>query len=184
MARRRRRTDEVGSGVIAGALTLVDQLPWLDELETPPKIDDISMLDGYLTAIIIGPCSIPPEEWLVDLLGERGRISTATGKTLAAIKAIASRFNVISQGLAVAPERHTPIFRKTDDGTVLAQPWCLGFLSGMRLRKPQCQPLRNLSRIEHGLLLPIFLHCTDQSGYQILGPSRPDAQTEGSLSNA
>jgi hypothetical protein len=43
------------------------------------------MLDGYLTAIVIGPQPIPPDEWFVDLLGERGRIATAFGKMLTAI---------------------------------------------------------------------------------------------------
>jgi hypothetical protein len=44
-----------------------------------------------LTAVVIGPRSIPPDEWFVDLLGERGRIATAFGQTLAAITAIVGR---------------------------------------------------------------------------------------------
>jgi uncharacterized protein len=47
----------------------LDQLDnWLRTLEPPSRVDGMSMLDGYLTAIIIGPCSIPPDEWFVDLL--------------------------------------------------------------------------------------------------------------------
>ena len=88
---------------------------WLDTLDPGPKVDGTSMLDGYLTAIVIGPCSIPADEWFVDLLGERGRIGTASGKALAAIMAIVGRFNVISEGLSTAPKRHAPIFEKTDD---------------------------------------------------------------------
>ena len=43
-----------------GVMTL-DQLDdWLRTLQSPAQVDSISMLDGYLTAIIIGPCSIPP----------------------------------------------------------------------------------------------------------------------------
>jgi len=99
---------------------------WLRALKPQPRVDGVSMLDGYLTAIIIGPCSIPADEWFVDLLGEHGRIATAAGPTLAAMQGIAARFNLISQGLSVAPSRHAPIFEKSDDGTVLAQPWCRG----------------------------------------------------------
>ena len=76
---------------------------WLHTLEPPPRVDGASMLDGYLTAIVIGPCSIPPDEWFVDLLGERGRIATASGTTMAAITSIVARFNAISEGLSLAP---------------------------------------------------------------------------------
>ena len=31
---------------------------WLYTLEPAPRVDGVSMLDGYLTAIVIGPCSI------------------------------------------------------------------------------------------------------------------------------
>jgi hypothetical protein len=30
---------------------------WLRTLQPPAQVDGMSMLDGYLTAIIIGPCS-------------------------------------------------------------------------------------------------------------------------------
>jgi uncharacterized protein len=154
---------------------------WLDTLDPRPTVGGTSMLDGYLTAIVIGPCSIPPDEWFVDLLGEHGYIGTATGNTLAAIKAIAGRFNAISEGLSTAPKQHAPIFEKMDDGTVLPHPWCMGFLAAMQLRFEAWQPLRDLNRIEHGLLLPILLYCVDPLGQPMLGPPRRGAETKAFL---
>jgi uncharacterized protein len=61
------------------------------------------MLDGYLTAIIIGPRSIQPDEWFDDLFGARGNIAVASGTMLAAITSIVARFNAISEGLSVKP---------------------------------------------------------------------------------
>ena len=78
------------------------------------------MLDGYLTAIVIGPCSIPPDEWFVHLLGERGRIATASGTALAALTTIATRFNAISEGPSLAPSKHAPLFEKTGRRTGVA----------------------------------------------------------------
>ena len=53
----------------AGPAMSLDQLDdWLDALDPRAKVDGASMLDGYVTAIVIGPCSIPPDEWFVDLL--------------------------------------------------------------------------------------------------------------------
>jgi uncharacterized protein len=162
----------------------LDQLnTWLNTLEPAPQVDGVSMLDGYLTAVVVGPCSIPPDEWFADLLGECGRIATASGKTLAAITAIVARFNTISEGLSVAPQQHAPIFEKMDDGTVLAEPWCMGFLAAMQLRRKDWQPLLDLQRIEHGLLLPVLVHCTDPFGQPLLGPLRDGPQTEEFLRN-
>ncbi len=184
MARRPRRAGQISTGAIEAALTREQLQTWLAELAPPSRVDGVSMLDGYLTAIIIGPCSIPPDEWFVDLLGQRGRIAGASGSTLAAIKAIASHFNVISQSLSLTPDRYAPIFEKMDEGTVLAQPWCMGFLAAMQLRLQQWQPLRDLTRIDHGLLLPILLHCTDQLGRPMLGPPREGPETETFLRDA
>jgi uncharacterized protein len=166
------------------ALSLEALQAWLRALRPPPRVDGVSMLDGYLTAIIIGPRAIPPDEWFVDLLGEHGHIAIAAGKTLAAIQAIAARFNAISETLSLAPSRHAPIFEKMDDGTVLAEPWCTGFLAAMQLRWKDWAALRDLRQIEHGLLLPILLHCTDAHGNPVLGPPREGPETEKFLREA
>jgi len=166
------------------AMNLEKLEAWLDRVDPQPRVDGVSMLDGYLTAIVIGPCSIPPDEWFTDLLGPNGHIGSANGERLAAITAIVARFNVISEGLSTAPKHHAPIFERRDDGTVHAEPWCMGFLAAMRLRRDAWRPLRNLDRIEHGLLLPILLHCTDHLGRPMLGPPREGAETEQFLRTA
>lgn len=166
------------------AMSLEQLNTWLNTLEPASKVDGTSMLDGYLTAIVIGPRLIPPDEWFVDLLGEHGHIATASGATLAAITAIAGRFNAISEGLSSVPEQHAPIFEKADDGTVLPQPWCMGFLAAMRLRLEAWRPLRDLNRIEHGLLLPILLYCVDLLGQPMLGPPREGPETEAFIRSA
>ena len=52
---------------------------WFDTLDPPARVEGVSMLDGYLTAIIVGPRSVPPEEWFDDLFGARGHIAAASG---------------------------------------------------------------------------------------------------------
>jgi uncharacterized protein len=178
-AQRPRRTRSAGR-----AINLEQLDAWLYTLEPAPRVNGTSMLDGYLTAIVIGPCSMPPEEWFVHLLGEHGRIATATGAALAALKAIVARFNAISEGLSLAPGKHAPVFEKTDRGLALPQPWCMGFLTAMRLRFDDWRPLLDLGRIEHGLLLPILLYCTDPLGRPMLGPPREGPETEEFLRTA
>jgi uncharacterized protein len=114
----------------------------------------------------------------------RGRIATAAGTTLAAVTAIVSRFNAISEGLATAPTRHGPTFEKTDGGLALPQPWCMGFLAAMRLRFDAWRPLLDLKRVDHGLLLPILLCFTDPFRAPLLGPPRAGAETEQFLHTA
>ena len=90
---------------------------WIEYLNPPPLIDGVSMLDGYLTATIIGPCFIDPHEWLHHMLGPHSGLGVEGTEQAAAIMAIVTRFNAISDGLATAPERYAPIFERTDDGT-------------------------------------------------------------------
>ena len=60
----------------------------------------------------------------------------------------------------------------------------MGFLTAMRLRFDDWRPLLDLGRIEHGLLLPILLYCTDPLGRPMLGPPRKGPETEEFLRTA
>jgi len=102
----------------------------------------------------------------------------------AAITAIVARFNAISEGLSLAPSKHAPLFEKTEGGLALPNRWCMGFLNAMRLRFDDWQPLLDLSRIDHRLMLPILLYCTDPLGRPILGPPREGPETEEFLRTA
>ncbi len=167
-----------------GTMSLETLDSWLETAVPTPKVDGVSMLDGYLTALVVGPCSIPPDEWFVDLLGVNGHIGAAQGQHLAAIMAVVARFNAIGQTLAETPDKNAPIFEREDDGRVLAAPWCSGFLTAMRLRWIAWQPMLDLDRIEHGLMLPILLHCTDETGRPMLGPPRSGPKTKEFLRDA
>ena len=157
----------------AQARSLEQLARWIERLEPSPLIDGLSMLDGCLTAIIVGPCSIDPYEWMRHMLGPHSAIGTDGSEQFATMQAIAARFNAISEGLATAPRDYAPIFERTDDGIVDASPWCTGFMAAMTLRAEAWRPLRDLHRIEHGLLLPILLHCTGSAGRPLFGPIRP-----------
>ena len=158
-------------------MTLEQLDAWFDELDPPGRVNGVSMLDGYLTALIIGPCSVPPDEWFDDLLGARGHIAVASGTMLTAIDTIVARFNAISDGLSTAPERHGPILEKTEEGLAHPHPWCLGFAAAMRLRLAAWRPLLNAD--SSPLLLPILIYCEDamDAPFADLPPGGPDIET-------
>jgi uncharacterized protein len=167
-----------------GAMDLESLDAWLGRTKPASKVDGVSMLDGYLAAIVVGPCAIPPEEWFADLLGVNGHIGSAHGKQLDAIMAIAARFNAIGEILSTTPAKYAPIFHRTDNGVVFAGPWCMGFLKAMQLRWDDWDPLRNTDRIEYGLLLPILLHCASEFGLPAPGPRLEGPDIEAFLKTA
>jgi uncharacterized protein len=157
---------------------------WLKREQPAGKINNVSMLDGYVTAIVVGPVSIPPDEWFVDLLGSNGHIGSAHGKALAAIQAISQRHNAIGDVLATAPQTYAPIFQRADDGTVFAEPWCLGFLTAMHLRWAAWKPLRDPARTEFSLTTPILFHCIDAVAAPLPGPKRNSRNAHLALRDA
>src|SRR4051794_35671662 len=76
---RRRRTSE--------AMSLEQLEDWIDHLDPSPLVDGVSMLDGYLTATVVGPCSVNPYEWMDHVLGPHGDIGMAGTTQTAAIMA-------------------------------------------------------------------------------------------------
>jgi uncharacterized protein len=134
----------------------------LDELEgflasdaVPEDCMDLEMLDGFLAAIVSGPESIQPSEWLPQVWSDGGRSATpAYGNSEQAqqIMTLILRHMVgIQRTLAESPTRFRPLLylpeekkpsqkaseRLPPEGTA----WCEGFMAGVKLRDDEWQPL-------------------------------------------
>lgn len=183
MSARRR---PASSSMAAVAMPLDELDRWLQErADQRPAATSIPMLNGYVAAIVAGPVSINPLDWICPLLAVDANAFNRGGTAeFAAISAIAQHHNDISNILSTAPHRFQPMHRREPNGDVDARPWCRGFYAAMRLRMSAWAPLLDLSNINHGLLLPILLHCVDDQGHPLLGPARKGRGTEEFLRNA
>jgi uncharacterized protein len=130
---------------------------WLASLDPPAA--GISMIDGYLAALVVSPQFIPPEDWLKPILGERvtwadeGTIEAAVRNTLF------QRYSEIGATLSGGPKRYAPVFMRTDDGEVLIEDFADGFYFGMRLSIDDWKPF--ISDPEIGMAMVAILgHCT------------------------
>jgi yecA family protein len=133
-----------------------------------PTAWSLSMLDGFVAAIVVGPVSIAPLDWICPLLGVEPEAFNHDTEEFAAIAAAAMRFNVIGKGLVEAPDQYEPLFLRSAGGEVDARPWCEGFYAAMQLRLLAWSRLMLPHSIEHGLLLPILFHCRDDAGRPVL----------------
>jgi uncharacterized protein len=134
---------------------------------------------------VAGPVSMSPLDWICPLLAI-GADAFNHGDTpeFAAISAVALRHNDISSTLSTAPDRFELMHRRKPNGDVDPRPWCQGFYAAMRLRISAWAPLLDASNVNHGLLLPILLHCRDDQGRPLLGPPRSGRQTGDFLRDA
>ena len=136
------------------------QDPELDELETflasdavPKDCMDLEMLDGFLTAIVSGPETIQPSEWLPQVWSDGGRTATpafASNDQAQRIMGLMLRHLVgIQRTLGESPTRFRPLLyvseeREADDNArtpLEATAWCEGYMAGVRLRDEAWQPL-------------------------------------------
>src|ERR1700751_2339338 len=149
MAKAARPLDELGEG--PGGRT-----------GRPPAATNLAMLDGYVTAVVVGPVSFDPREWICPLLAiDADAFNHGGTPEFAAISAVAGRHNDIGNILSTAPSRLDPISRRKPNRGVDARPWCEGFYAAMKLRMSAWAPLLDTDEINHGLLFPIFVHCVD-----------------------
>jgi uncharacterized protein len=136
-----------------------------------PKARSLSMLDGAIAAVVAGPVSMPPEEWVCPLLGVDPGAFNHDTEEFSAIAATLMRHNAISDTLSTKPESFEPLFVRAANGDVDAQPWCMGFYAVMKLRLLSWSRLLSPNTIEHALLLPILFHCVDENGRPVLDRS-------------
>jgi len=90
----------------------------------------MSGLDGYLTALIIGPRVIDPRQWIPELTGPEALNLPMETTEHRAVQTIVAEYNRISSSLAETPKDHRPRFTRIDDLTFDAMDWDVCFLIG------------------------------------------------------
>ena len=139
---------------------------YLESDRSPPGSMLISDLDGFLTAVAIGPVLIKPSEWLPVVWGGEQPVFADENEAQAVLGTIMNRYNEIIRD--VEQQSFEPIFWVDKAGTVIAADWAEGFAMAMGLRPKSWEPLFQSKK--HGrLLLPILALCSDDDGGSALG---------------
>ena len=172
--------------MVAAAMPLPELQRWLQgRIGRHPVATGIPMLDGYVAAIVAGPVSIDAPDWICPLIAV-GPDAFNHGGTpeFAAICAVARHHNDTSKVLSTAPHQFEPMHQRKANGEVDPRPWCRGFYAAMQLRLSAWTPLLDTGNVNHGLLLPILLHCRNDQRQPLLGPARKGRENRQFLRNA
>ena len=142
--------------------TELDELDrFLESAATPARCMGLSMLEGFLTALAIGPTLVLASEWVPEVWGEQGDdlLVFESEKEATRIVGLLMRFfNGIVATFREAPEKFTPLLNEWEkDGKpcLSGQEWCTGFMRGVALRSKDWEPLFKDDKHSH-LLAPIL----------------------------
>jgi uncharacterized protein len=133
---------------------------------------NVEALDGYLTALLVGPrsaASLPGSAWMPVVWGGDGTPAPAPFSSQKQRKRTAQlvlrHLHTIDEALHKAPARWEPVFSLADTGQqelADAEDWCIGFLQATELAPDAWGALFEDSRLAP-LLAPIVLLGGDES---------------------
>jgi uncharacterized protein len=128
---------------------------------------DVSMLDGFLTALAVGPNNLAPSLWLPEIWGQG--VTWPSDKIAERMRALVLRHaNCLLLFLREEPEAFEPLLLERDDENQKVVPviegWCIGFVRGMALDEASWKPL--LEDDENGVLLDVILLHGTEHGMQ------------------
>jgi uncharacterized protein len=151
----------------------------LDEFLTSDGAPDRSMalsnLDGFLTAVAIGPDRIKPSEWLPRIWGDEAPEFLSEEEANRVIGTILGRYNQIITQLRDDPGRYQPLIRQNEHGQVIARDWVAGFMDGVALRFHGWQALLKSKEYRNDFA-PIAVHLTDAQGNSPLNPEEENVK--------
>lgn len=111
-----------------------EQLDRLEALLEEPILEEAMRLDeiqGFLCAALAGPCAIPEESWMVDILGNETVLHDPVGQEAAhLLRAFAAALeDELSDG--IAPQLLLYPQEDDEDSPSDYLPWCQAYLSGV-----------------------------------------------------
>jgi uncharacterized protein len=124
---------------------------------------DISMLDGFLTALAVGPNTLSPSQWLPAVWG-RQEVAWGDKRQAERIMSLIFRHaNAILFYLRDEPDTFEPLlYEREAEGQAIPiiDEWCAGFVAGMALDEAGWQELLDSAEGDE-LLYPILLYGTE-----------------------
>ncbi|MBC8129100.1 MAG: UPF0149 family protein [Rhizobiaceae bacterium] len=107
----------------------------------PPEYDAMTLgeLDGFIAGVIICPEEIPAEEWLGALWRDAAEDGTPLdpAPTAALSADILDHYRRVSLELKAGEEGYAAIYyTDPDDGSLVWEPWAIGFGEAIQLRMP------------------------------------------------
>jgi uncharacterized protein len=125
---------------------------------TPEDAMDIAMLDGFLTALAIGPHTLPPSAWMPLVWG--GEMAWQSREQADRMIGLVFRHaNSIVFHLRDEPDTFEPLlYEREHEGALVPvlDEWCTGFVEGMALDEEGWLPLVESAEGDE-LLYPILL---------------------------
>ncbi|MBK1671542.1 hypothetical protein CKO28_26440 [Rhodovibrio sodomensis] len=159
----------------ANAMGVEELAAYLAEATLNPPIADLATLDGYLSALVVGPKFIHPQQFMPEVLGPKADLSlTAWTEALRAVQGIAAEYNRIATTLSDQPRAYAPRFGRTADGHTDPSPWCDGFGRAIRPRRRLWKRLLDTGRAEFRMIDPILAHASPATARALLGPKALD----------
>src|SRR3954470_3617614 len=113
--------------------------------QSPPECMLLSDLDGFLTAVAIGPEVVIPSEWLPHVWGGEEPVFDDHLQASAILGTIMGRYNMILREIEEGV--FGPLFGETVDGTVIVADWAEGFMQAVALRADAWEPLMRSRRL-------------------------------------
>jgi len=135
----------------------------------------LSDLDGFLTAVAIGPEPIPASEWLHQIVGSNRPVFGSEELRELLDDMLKDRFDGIVDMLERYPEAYEPdIFEDPETGETTVEAWAEGFLWGVRLRGRAWQAIIR-SEVGRTYFTPIALFMRNHEGnYALTADDVPD----------
>jgi uncharacterized protein len=159
----------------AAPMSLQELDEFLTSDETPDGSMAVSNLDGFLTAVAIGPDRIKPSEWLPRIWGDETPEFLSEEEANRVIGTILGRYNQIITQLRDDPDRYQPLIRQNEHGQVIARDWVAGFMDGVALRFHGWQTLLKSKEYRNDFA-PIAVHLTDAQGNSPLNPEEENVK--------
>lgn len=143
---------------------------------------ELSTLDGFLTALAIGPELVKPSEWWPKVWGDHEPEWSTPAEAEKIFQIIVLRYNEILRAVSAGTKFFEPLFLESPDGDiVVADDWAIGFMEGVSLRRAAWEPL--FASTDHAVhIAPIMalamddlvLHDTEDKEVLELRDAAPD----------
>jgi uncharacterized protein len=156
---------------ILGSSDLDRLAAFLDSPELPPGVMSLPELDGFLTALIIGPEPVPSDEWLPVIWGDGPPPFVDDAEAAAVLAAIMALHDDIQA--QVTDGTYSPLFDIGEDDTALPRGWAVGFMTAASLRMAAWATLFE-SEQDDTIAYPILALCEDEDGKPLLDLSKKD----------